>query len=228
MVYGDSAQDPQTNADIVAAAFSPADPNEGYLIGNDSATGLGVIRYTDDGGATPWDSVRCWNVPAFYGVDMPIQYTAYVCGAYGMILRSIDTRYFVRTTVPTGLTAALYGLCFPHGADTGYAVGASGTILRTYDGGIPFGWVAEEKGRAMSRAGIRVASNPSRHGIAFHADADVNVVVFDAGGRVVARQAATKGLNSLPLSRAGAYFIREAETGDGRSVAAVRKVILER
>jgi photosystem II stability/assembly factor-like uncharacterized protein len=229
-VYGttDSAQDPQTTADIVAVAFSAASQNMAYLIGNDSIQG--VIRYTDDGGATPWDSVTCWHTTAFYGVDMPTEDAAYVCGTYGIILRSIMSGWFLGTSVPMGLTATMYGLCFPNGADTGYAVGAGGTILRTYDSGIPWwgGWVAEEKGPAMSRAGIRVVSNPSRHGITFHADAVVNVVVFDAAGRVVARRAATKGMNFLPLSKAGVHFIREAETGDGRSVAAVRKVILER
>jgi len=207
-----AAQDPQTTADIVAAAFSKENPNRGYLIGNDLTHG--VIRYTDDGGATPWDSVRCWNVSAFYGVDVPTDDDAYVCGTDGMILRSVSPHDFYRTTVPTGLTATMHGLCFPKGRDTGYAVGAGGTILKTTDGGIPMiPGVAEGRVPTVGRAGIRVVSNPSRHGIAFRSDADVDVVVLDAAGRVVMSRAATKGLNFLPMSKAGVYFLKaDAQT----------------
>lgn len=209
VIGNDGYQDAQTNADLVAAAFSPTDPNIGYLIGNDSTHG--IIRYTDDGGATLWDSVRCWNVRAFYGVDMPTSEAAYVCGdtaGTGIILRSVSAHDFYRTIVPIG-AATLYSLCFPNGADTGFAVGARGTILRTYDrGGLPPHWVAEDKGLAMSRAGIRVLSNPSRHGITFSADASVDVIVFDAAGRAVTRQTTTRGLNFLPLPKAGAYFVK--------------------
>jgi len=129
-----AVQGPQTIADLVAAAFSPTDPNVGYLIGNDSTHG--VIRYTDDGGATLWDSVRCYPITAFYGVDMPTSEVAWVCGTGGMILRSMTPHDFWRST--TGVTADMYGVCFPNGVDTGYAVGAGGTILRTYDGGGPW------------------------------------------------------------------------------------------
>jgi photosystem II stability/assembly factor-like uncharacterized protein len=207
-------QDPSTTADLIAAAFSPTDPNTGYLIGNDSTRG--VIRYTDDGGATPWDSVRCHTTRAFYGVDMPTSEVAFVCGTDGIILRSVYPIGFYGTTVPMGLTATMYGVCFPNGADTGYAVGSGGTILRTYDSGIPlWGWVAEGKAPAVSRAEIRIVSNPSRHGIAFYADAAVSVVAFDAAGRIVARQTATKGMNFLPLSKAGVYMVKV--TADGFS-----------
>lgn len=132
-------QGPQTIADLVAAAFSPTDPNLGYLIGHDSIQG--IIRYTEDGGATLWDSVSCRRATAFYGVAVPIAEAAYVCGdsmGRGVILRSVSAHDFYRTTVPIGM-ATLYGLCFPNGRDTGYAVGARGVILRTYDGGIPLG-----------------------------------------------------------------------------------------
>ena len=140
MLYGTTdgcstftAQGPQTIADIVAAAFSP-DPNVGYLIGNDSTRG--VIRHTDDGGATLWDTVRHYPIRAFYGVDMPTSEVAWVCGTDGMILRSVTPHDFYRST--TQATANMHGLCFPNGADTGYAVGAGGVILRTYDGGLPW------------------------------------------------------------------------------------------
>ena len=207
---GGQYQDAQTNADLVAAAFAPTDPNKAYLIGNDSTHG--VIRYAADGGATPWDSVRCWDVTRFYGVTMADSIFGFVCGSGGNILISVSPTDFCRTT--TGVTADMHGVCFPHGTDTGYAVGAGGTILRTYDGGIPWwDWVAESKVPAMSRTGIRVMSNPSRRGIAFDADRAANVVVLDAAGRVVKTQAANKGLNFLPMSKAGVYFVTtEART----------------
>jgi photosystem II stability/assembly factor-like uncharacterized protein len=224
MVYGTtdgfgsaSPQGPQTTADLVAAAYAPADPNYACLIGNDSLGG--VIRYTDDGGATLWDSVRCWPTQTFYGVDMPTTTAAYVCGSGGIIQRMISTSPFVdfyRTTVP--ITDDLFGICFPVGQeDTGFVCGANGKILRTYDKGIP--WipgVAEGRVPAVKRAGIRVVSNPSRHGIALHSDADVRVSVYDAAGRTVVSQAASKGLNFLPLPT-GAYFVK-AGSGTARAV----------
>jgi hypothetical protein len=72
-------------------------------------------------------------------------------------------------------------------------------------------------------------SNPSRHGITFHADGPANVVVLDAAGRVVKTQAVTKGLNFLPLSKAGVYLIREqGSRGRGFEDSRVAKVIISR
>jgi hypothetical protein len=61
-----------------------------------------------------------------------------------------------------------------------------------------------------------VVSNPSRHGIALHSDADVRVSVYDAAGRTVVSQAATRGLSFLPLPT-GAYFVK-AGSGTARAV----------
>jgi photosystem II stability/assembly factor-like uncharacterized protein len=221
MVYGTtdgfgtaSAQGPQTTADLIAAAFSPADPNTGYLIGNDSVQG--VIRFTSTGGASLWDSVRCPVITSFFGVDVPTATAAYVCGTGGYILRSVSNTDFYQTT--TGVTVDIYGVCFPGAQeDTGFACGSGSTILRTYDKGIP--WipgVAEGRVPAVKRSGIRVVSNPSRHGIALHSDADVRVSVYDAAGRTVVSQAATRGLNFLPLPT-GAYFVK-AGSGTARAV----------
>jgi len=159
--------------------------------------------------------VRFYPITAFYGVDVPTTDAAYICGTDGRIDRSVSATDFFRTT--TGVTVTLYGLCFPVGVDTGYAVGATGTILKTTDQGIP--WlpgVAEGKVPTISPTAIRVVSNPSRHGIALHSDAAVRVSVFDAAGRVVMSQAATKGLSFLPLP-AGAYFVK-AGAGTARAV----------
>ncbi len=214
-------QEPNTTADLISAAFAPTDPDKGYLIGNDSTQG--VVRYTDDGGATPWDIVTCEPVPgAVYGIDLATTDVAYACGSDGFIARSATPTLFGQTMYSGH--ADLHGVCFPVGADTGFAVGAGGVILRTYDGGNPMS-VAEEKGPTIGRAGIRVVSNPSRRGITFHADAEASVVVFDAAGRVVASRAAAKGINFLPLSKAGVYFVHEAQAQ--AQAHAIRVVLTE-
>jgi len=217
-------QDARTNAELVAAAFTPTDPNRAYLIGNDSTQGL--IRYTDDGGATPWDSVRCWDVTRFYGVTIADSIFGFVCGSEGNILISANVRDFWWTV--TGVTAEMHGVCFPHGPDTGFAVGAGGAILRTYDHGIP--WlpaVGEEQGPTVSWAGIRVVCNPSRRGITFDADRAASVLVLDAAGRVVKTQAANKGRSFLPLSKAGVYFVHEAQAQAQAQAQAIRVVLTE-
>jgi len=221
-----TAQGSQTIADIVDAAFSPADPNMGYLIGDDPSQG--VVRYTATGGFPLWDSVTCPVITAFYGVDMPDSEVAYICGTDGFIGKTVSPTEVGWTQVPSGFTATVRGLCFPVGADTGYAVGAGGAILVTYDGGEFPQWVTEGKEPSMGRAGIRVASNPSRYGITFHADADASVVVLDAAGRVVKSQAATKGLNFLPVPKAGVYFVREEAQGANLKPQVVRKVVVTR
>jgi len=205
-------QGPRTTADLIAVAFSREDATKGYLIGSDTLQG--VVRYTADDGASLWDVVRCPVVTAFYGVDMPTSDVAYICGTGGFIGRAVSATDVWATTVPAGLTATMRGVCFPNGADTGYAVGSGGTILRTYDGGAPFiPGVAEGRPSVVARSGIRVVANPSRHGIAFRADTEVNITLFDAAGRVVRNFAAAKGLNFLPLPRAGAYFVKaDAQT----------------
>jgi photosystem II stability/assembly factor-like uncharacterized protein len=198
-------QGPNTIADLVGAAFSPEDPNKAYLIGNDSTAGL--VRYTATGGLPLWDFAQWWPAAAFHGIDMPTFDFAFICGD-GCIEVSASADDFYRTTLPLGVTVPIFGLCFPNGADTGYAVGGGGTILRTYDGGKP--WipgVAEGKAPAITRAGVRVVSNPCRRGIALLSEADVPVAVFDAAGRAVMRQAATKGLSFLPVPT-GAYFVK--------------------
>jgi len=83
---------------------------------------------------------------------------------------------------------------------------------QTYDAGIP--WipgVAEGKAPAVTRAGIQVVSNPSRHGVALLSSAAADVAVFDAAGRAVMSRAATRGLSVLPLGKAGACFVKAGE-----------------
>ncbi len=216
-------QGAQTNGDILAVSLSPEDPSRGYLVGIDS-TG-GVVRFTADGGATVWQVVRCSTVTALYGVDVPTSDVAYICGAEGFVGRTVSDTDVWATTVPAGLNARMHGLCFPNGPDTGYAVGSDGTILRTYDGGIPLiPGVNERSVPAIARPGIRVLSNPSGRGISFTAQTRANVLVSDALGRVVARQTAARGLNFVPLSKSGVYVLKV----DADGLSMTQKFVVQR
>ncbi len=218
-------QGARTNADLVAVAFAPDDPDRGYLVGYDSARG--IIRYTDDFGATPWDSVRCWTVFAYRGLDMPGTEIAYFVGDSAdkpTIGITVTPTYVYRTLVPGGLRASLSGIHFPNGVDTGYAVGSGGAILRTNDRGGLVHWVAEADDVAMGRAGIRVLSNPLRFGITFNSNAEAGVAVYDALGRVVVKQTAARGLNFLPLSKSGVYVMKMISAGS----TATQKFVVQR
>ncbi len=195
--------------ELVAAAYSHVASNRAYVVGNDTALDLGIIRYTTTGGDPHWDSVRCYPVASFSCVDYASPETAYVGGADGNILGSYTPTDFWKTN--TGVTNAINGIHFPNGPDTGYAA-AGPILLKTIDAGIP--WVqgvAEGKAPATVLTGIRVVSNPGRFGIALRSDANVTVTVFDAAGRAVLTTTANQGLNLLPIRKAGAYFVKSGE-----------------
>jgi hypothetical protein len=214
---------PNTNANIVAGAFSRGDPNRAYIVGTDTVLHIGVVRYASTGSQQGvWDSVRCPVVQSLSCVDYPTPETAFVGGANGFIGRTWGTHDIWRTN--TGVTNQINGICFPNGPDTGYAA-AGPLILKTTDaGGPPIDWVAEGKSPVTVRAGIRVVSNPSRRGISYDADAEARVTVFDAVGKVVARQNAAKGMNFLPLTEAGVYMLK-ATAAD---FTTTRKLVVER
>jgi photosystem II stability/assembly factor-like uncharacterized protein len=224
-VYGvpGGYQDPQAPGCImIAADYSPTDKNKAYLVGNDTALGLGIVRYTTTGGNPKWDSVRCPAVQSLSCVDYPNPETAFVGGADGFIGGSHNAHDFAATN--TGVTNQIYGISFPHGPDTGYAA-AGPIILKTTDSGQPWGvGVAERKSPAAARPGIRVVSNPSRRGISYYADAEAQVTVFDANGSIVAKQNAPKGVNFLPLSKAGVYMLKATAGG----FTTTRKFVVER
>ena len=82
----------------------------------------------------------------------------FVCGDNGFIARSFDERRWTR--LPVNVRTALNGLVFLN-ETTGFAVGDSGTILRTMDGGDS--WVA------MTRKNGRIGGWRIFHGIVFPA-----------------------------------------------------------
>jgi len=203
-IYGWPAgqyQDPQApDCDILAASYSESDNNRAYLVGNDTALGIGIVRYTATGGYPKWDSVTCPAIP-LYCVDYASPETAYVGGAHGLIGRTYST-YEIRATDDPGVSTAITGICFPNGPDTGYATSGP-YILKTTDAG----GVAEERAPVAVRTGVTIGSNPCRRGVTLCSDENVLVTVFDAAGRAVLRQTASMGRSFLPL-HAGAYFVR--------------------
>jgi len=198
--------DANTSANILAGAFSKADPNRAYIVGTDTTVNIGVIRYASNGSQQDtWEVVRGPMITSFSCVDYVTPETAYIGGAGGFIGATKTAREIWTTN--TGVSNHINRICFPNGPDTGYAA-AGPMILKTTDAGAP--WVpavAEEKSPAVVRAGIRVMSNPCRGGIPLRSDENVTVTVFDAAGRALLRQTASKGLTFLPL-RGGAYFVR--------------------
>jgi len=186
-----------------ALAFRPGDPSVGYVGGSDTSVSTNVIFQTTNSGDTwltldppeaqQWNALACPDGPA--GV--------FAAGTGGMIAKYTQgTGWKVQAT---GVAAAINGLSFPADGLVGYAVGTGGVILKTTDGGIG---VEEAKNLSPVRAGIRVLSNPCRQGISLFSDRDAAVAVFDVSGRVLMTRAATKGLNFLPLNKAGAYIVK--------------------
>ncbi|HTW90288.1 MAG TPA: YCF48-related protein, partial [bacterium] len=169
------------NATLSGAAFSPTNSSKGYLIGKDLTSNLGIIRFTSTFGPT-WDTlVRAPFVSGgFHGICMPFDTLAFISGDSGFIAATESDTDFWRT-LDTVTTNSINALTFPHGGDTGYAVGGNGTILKTTDAGRPWApGVAEGKAPVVPRAGLRVLSNPGRYGISVHSDANVPLTVFDA------------------------------------------------
>jgi photosystem II stability/assembly factor-like uncharacterized protein len=202
-VYGNHGyQDPKApGCNMMAASYSRFDNDRAYLVGNDTALGIGIVRYTATGGFPWWDSVNCPAVDSLCCACYASAEIAYVGGAHGFIGRTSGTYQIVATDDP-GVTAAVTGICFPNGPDTGYAV-AGPCILKTTDAG----GVAEAMAPFFARGGIKVVSNPCHGGIALGSDRSVTVTVFDAAGRAVLKRVAGKGRSFLPL-RAGTYFVR--------------------
>jgi photosystem II stability/assembly factor-like uncharacterized protein len=215
-------QDPNTTADLIAAVFSPTDPNIGYLIGNDSTQG--VVRYTATGGEYPWDSVTCEPVPgAVYGVDLATTNVAYACGSDGFIARSVTATLFWQTDYDGH--ADLHGVCFPAGTDTGFAVGAGGVILRTYDAG-----GVQETPHRLTEAAEANAPTVVRGMLVFEQVNDdgrmATGTLLDISGRKVLDLA--PGANDVRHLSPGVYFVRSEPSAVSGQPAAVRKVVVTR
>ena len=105
----------------------------------------------------------------------------------------------------SGTDKPFYSVHFPVDALTGYAVGDSGTILKTTDGGV---WVEEEKTEARgkkSEARIKIKPNPFVSFAFVAGHEKENFAVYDIAGKRVGVHRGDRigiGLN------AGVYFIK--------------------
>ncbi len=194
---------PGTVRNFNGVAFVRNSTSSAFLVGDS----LAVYKTADTG--TTWVKMAVNSPPdsaaAFVSVCAPVNAGyAYAVGDGGLIAKNMGADFWYPQV--SGVTTRLSSVCFPNGNDTGYVVGAFGVILMTTDGGGLIG-VGGGRERAAKRSAVRVMSNPARHGIALLSEADVNVVVFDATGRVLMDRVAAKGGNFLPLNP-GAYFVR--------------------
>ena len=192
----------------LALAFQPGDPSVWYLGGTDTSTTSNITFESTNGGDT-WLTLDPPYTQQWRTLACPDGATGvFAAGTGGMIAKYTQGSGW--KTQASGVTTMINELSFPVDGMTGYAVGAAGVILKTTDGGIG---LEEEKALVPVRAGIRVLSNPCRQGVALLSDRDVAVTVFDVSGRARMSRAATKGLNFLPLGKAGAYIVKAgAET----------------
>jgi len=228
-----------TTANLVAAAFGHDDPNNGFLVGNDSLGG--VIRSTADGGVSTWDSCHTYKVSTLCGVDMPTADFAYACGdsfGKGMILVCVQKHPradFWGTTLPAG-APAMQGICFPGTQkDTGYACGGGGWIVKTTNRGIPLIYgIAEDTPQRGRDTFLAIAPNPLRRLAKVRYDnlpkaGSMTLDLYNASGRGVLSRTfriGRSGTASLDLRalRPGAYLVKVRADG----FATTRKLVIQR
>ena len=165
------------------------DGDAGFIVGvqGDLRASPAILRkrssdtgWTQISSGTPRDG-------AFLGISAPSAKIVYVCGSGGMVMKSIDTgNSWIAAAVPT--TRTLNGVYF-FNEGRGFAVGDSGTILFTSNGGItgvshpdnslPKDFVLEQN--------YPNPFNPSTT-ISFHlpASAFVSLKIYDRLGREIA------------------------------------------
>lgn len=167
---------------------------------------------------------------AFLGISAPSAKTVYICGTGGMVLKSIDTG-FSWTTAAIPTTRTLNAIYF-FNEHRGFAVGDSGTILFTSNGGMT----------GVSLSGIPIPGefsleqnypnpfNPSTT-ISFHlpTTAFVSMKIYDGLGKEVAILLAQDFLPGVHRTEwnasafpSGLYFCRF----NAGSFSSVRKLVI--
>jgi photosystem II stability/assembly factor-like uncharacterized protein len=121
--------DPNTTSNFSTLHGIAVSANYGAAVGDN-----GAISRTTNGGASwyNWSFTNIFN--DFYDIKI-VGARAFICGESGFIARTLDftsSQWYSATTPP--LTAALHKFIFPS-AQTGYCVGASGTILKSENWG---------------------------------------------------------------------------------------------
>lgn len=121
-------------AQIRSLAF--ADAKLGLAVGGDAGRYSGVIRRTLDGGNT-WQSIRKipYQMDPLNSVAFLDPATAVAVGAYGTIVRSVDSGGHWAKDTTARYVGDFYSVAFKN-ANEGKAVANQGNIYATYDGGM--------------------------------------------------------------------------------------------
>ena len=132
-----------TTADLMGAAFTSA--TSGFIVGN-----AGTILKTTDGGQswTKQTSGTTNNLSAVFASNANV----YVVGDGGIIRKSSNggTTW---TQDTSGVTVNLKGVTIKHDS-VGYAVGSSGTILKTFKGLSSKKWISDTSGTSADLMGV--------------------------------------------------------------------------
>lgn len=196
----------------------PVDASTGYVVSD-----WGDILKTTDGGRT-WVTQNSGTTGQLWGVDFVDNLTGYAVGGEfvgtkprGIILRTTDGgATWNSQTNPA--TEYLTSVSFPVDANTGYAVGMTGIILKTVDGGV---WVEEEKGqedRRIREQSYTAFPNPfiSFATVLGH-DGEI-FALYDISGRQVATFQGKRIGEGLP---SGVYFLKPV-AGNRKPVRVVK------
>lgn len=193
----------------------PVDALTGYTMGQ----GDTILKTTN--GGTNWVSQQTPlpNDAPPNGVDFPMDaLTGYAVGGakgsrvqFNRIAKTTNGGAFwgdLLMRYPGVL--ALHSVHFPHNVMTGYAVGDSGTILKTTDGGEPWGGVEERpEGRSLkAEGGIKTNPNPFTTFAIIPGHEGERFALYDIAGR---RVGINKGSRVGDDLRPGVYFIRALE-----------------
>jgi len=217
-----------TNGGAAWAPLSPGVANtfSGICFPDDALTGYvsasaGLVLETTDGGTT-WVPKSTGSGDYLASVHFPTSDTGYVAGASASIFRTTN-RGDIWVLQAADTEGFLTSVRFPVDAQTGYAVGRGGTILKTTDGG------AAVDEPANGERGTRNGLSTAVRGVLFLAEAaspkPQAASLMDATGRKV--MDLLPGANDVRALAPGVYFVRGEGRGTG-DAGRIRKVVLTR
>lgn len=161
-----------TDADLYGLCFLE-DMRAGFVVG-DRGT---VLRSTDAG--TTWHRIDAGTESDLRGICFPTERAGFLVGAGGLAMRS-DDRGESWQRQPTPTTADLLAVTFPVDEETGFAVGAAGTIIRNVPGHDHW-FLAGEPG-ASGRHDLRGVFFPQSNTFGFVVGASGTLLRTEDGG----------------------------------------------
>jgi hypothetical protein len=194
------------------------DANTGYAVGE-----AGTILKTNNAGTT-WTVLSSGTINYLYSVYFTDSNTGYAVGDLGTILKTSNAGT-TWTALSSGTTEILKSVYFPEAytpgisshlssvhftdANTGYAVGDNGTILKTTNGGFPLG-VNETSSTSNS---LKIYPNPSSDKITVETSAspaNKELSIMNINGQAVITRQITEPLTQISISTlpGGVYFVR--------------------